>query len=493
MRVVSVLSVAGPAVWDELAARVDLAPHLGATLSPLKRIARPSFEKEVLPALRDDGVVVLERLARRPPQVVERARRDLAERVSGLRHDVRQVLYAAQRHALGGVVRGLHAWDPAHDADAVRALYGAGLLRLVSPDETPILGAYRLSDDLPDPPPVAYDFDEAVMDETEDLSPARPGPVRLLHDLAGLAAAIRRHATQRTHAGTVARTAGKRLGRALGDASLAEDGHVEAHPRWGLALRALEALGGVSVDPISRELYVDLGLESTLRGATHEAIDRLVHRLVERDLHVVVPAVRAALHQAGAGAVDEMIFLELCAAQHREILFPRWSRPVGEVYPHLEGEALRPYDDEGWERVEVPMVHTVLRRLERLGLVRRAPGIFAATEPGRVWAQVADRPVPPIWISSDLEVTVPPEALTPGERYDLERLCLCRSRDVVDRYRLDRSSLIDWLAVHSVEEALDLLRSRSPGIPASVRDTLTSWAADAERIVLTRGVLVDSE
>ncbi len=487
----SVLAVAEPALWDELSAAAPIAPHLGEALSPVARIALPSFEDEGLRALRAAGVEVLERFARRPAEVVARERAGLEARVLALPAPARRVLHAAQRHALGGVVLGVHAWDPVNDADAVRALYQIGALRPAG-DDAPYEGAYALAADLPDPPPVPYDFADAVMDETDDLAPPRPGPVRLLHDLAALAAALRRQPAVRTHAGTLAKADARRIGRALGVPAIAQEGRLEEDPRWGLALRALEALGGASFDPFSREVFVDLGLEDALRGSTPDAVDRLVHRLLDRDLHVVVPAVRAALRQAGAGAVDEVIFLDECRLQHREMVFPRWSRPEGEVYPHLPGETPRGFDDAGWERVEVPMIGAVLRRLEKLGLIRRAPGVFAATEEGRVWAQVADRPTPPLWVGSDLEVIVPPEALTPGERYDLERLGVALARDVVDRYRLDRGGVRDWLTTRTIDEALALLEARSPGVPEPVRTALRGWAASAERVVLTRGVLLDA-
>jgi len=492
VRVVSVLSVAEPSVWAEIAAHVDLEGHVGEALSPTRRVALPSFELEILGKLQERGVAVLERSARQAPELVSRARERADREVAALPADARRVLRSAQRHALDGVVRGLHAWDPVHDEPAVRALFQAGVIRPASPDEPPYVGAYRLADDLPEPPETPYDFDDAIMGETEDLGPARPGPVRLLHDVAAVAAALWRKPASRTHQGTLARNDARRIGRSLGVDEIARDGAIEAHPRWGMALRAIEALGAASFDPITREVFVDLGLETALRGDAASAADRLIHRLVERDLHVVVPAVRAAIRQAGGGAIDEVIFLELCAAQHRDLLFPAWSRPEGVVYPHLPGERLRAYDDAGWERVEAPMVGAVLRRLERLGVLRRAPGVFAGTEEGRAWAGVEDRPVPPIWVGSDLEVVVPPESLTPGERYDVERLCVALGRDVVDRYRLDRASLRLWLGAHDVDEAIGLLTRRSPGVPSGVVDALRGWAAAEERVVLTRGVLLDA-
>lgn len=492
-RAVSVLQVANPALWAELQAQVPLDGVVESELDPLRRVVSADFERRVLPALADRGVRVLVRHAHRDAAEIEAAVHDHEVQIERMRAEVRRVLFAAQRHALDGVVRGLHAWDPIHDAAAVRALHGDGWL-IAEPDDDapPYCGRYRLAPDLPPPPVVAYDFAEAVMDETDDLSEARPGPIALLHDLAALAAALVRVGPRRTQAGTLSRADARRIGRQLGATSLAEEGRLEQDPRWGLALQALEALGAVSMDPLSRELFLDLGLEHTLEGTAAEAMDRFVHRLLERDLHVVVPAVREALRQAGPGAIDELVLLELLAEQHRQVLFPKWIRAEGAVYPHLPGEPLRAWDDRGWERIETRMVGAVLKRMERLGVIRRAPGVFAGTRDGRAWAGAIDRPAAPVWVTSDLEVTVPPGSVTPWERFQLERLGRCLQRDVVDRYRLERDALVGWLAVHEVDEALDLLRRRSPAVPPSVEETLRAWARAAERLVLTRGVLLET-
>jgi hypothetical protein len=402
------------------------------------------------------------------------------------------VLVAAQRHALDDVVIGRQAWDPTRDAGAVRALHGAGLLvALPDDDAPPYHGRYRLNPDLPPPPPVSYDFADAVMPETDDLGEARPGPVQLLHDLASLAAALEAVQVKVTHQGTVTVADAKRLGRRLADDVLVSTGRLEEHPRWGRALRGLQALQVVSTDALSRELHLDLGLEAALAGETEDACDRLVHRLVERDLHVVVPAVRAALRQAGDGAVDELVFLELLREQHRDVLFPAWLHDGREVYPLVGAERPRAYDADAFDDVEAPMVRAALARMVRFGLIRRAPGVFAGTADGRRWAAAQGGPHPPVWVTGDLELVVPPDAVTPWERFQLERLGRCLQRDVVDRYRLEREGLVTWLSTHDVEEALELLRRRCPALPTTVVEALRSWARSAEQVVLTRGVLVD--
>ncbi|MCB9680530.1 MAG: hypothetical protein H6733_03590 [Alphaproteobacteria bacterium] len=484
--VVSVLQVADPVLWAELEAIVPLDAHVTEVIDDRRRVVDAAFERELLPELRGR---VLVRYARRDPGERSETVAHLVEEVASLRAEHRRVLAAAQRHALDDVVIGRHAWDPVHDAPAVRALHGLGLITAVpEQDAAPYEGRYRLHPDLPPPPPVPYDFTEAVMDETDDLSTAGPGVLGLLHDMASLAAALTHDDTRVTHAGTVTVADARKLGRRLADDGLATAGALETHPRWSRALRGLHALHVVTLDPLARVLHLDLGLEATLAGTTEEATDRLVHKLVDRDLHVVVPAIRAALAQAGPGAVDELVFLELLRDQHRDVLIPPWERDGERVYPALEGEPHRPYDDDGFEVVETRMIHAVLARLQRTGLLRRAPGVFAATPDGRRWAAASTTPLPPVWVTGDLEVIVPPDAVTPWERFQLERLGRCQQRDVVDRYRLERADLEAWLAWHDVDEALALLERRCPAVPPTVRETLTSWATSALRIVLTRGV-----
>lgn len=487
-RVVSVLEVQDPSLWAELDARVPLKEHLAEDLSPTRRVVLPSFEG-LLPTFAKQGATILVRYARRDVEQLAASQAELSSKLATLRVETTRVLHAAQRHAIDDIVIGMHAYDPLHAARSVRALQSLGLLEAL-PGEGAPEGRFRLHPDLPPPPEQVYDLAEAVMKETDDLSEAQPGSISLLGDLAALAAALQRVHPRRTATGTITRTDGKKLGRQLGVATLAKTGTLTDHPRWMRAMRALEALHAVSTDPLTREIFLDLGLEYTLRGTAEEAVDRFLHRVLDRDLHVIVPAVRSALAAAGPGAIDEMVFAEELRDQHRDLVFPRWVRDGMPQYPGAEGSPARPWDDDGWDAVEVRMIGAALKRLQTLGLVRRAPGVFAATEEGRRWAGVATHPAPPIWISSDLEITIPPGALTPWERFQVERLGRCIARDVVDRYRLERAAVEAWLATHTLDEAIELLERRCPALPSTVRTILTTWAQSATRFVLTRGVLL---
>jgi len=492
-RAVSILEVLRPSVWDELAAMAPIESHLGESLGPLRRVALPSFEKEIAPLLARGGAPVLMRWARRQRPILATDRSEIEARIAGLTHEVRSVLFAAQRHALGDVIIGRRVWDPESQARAVDALHSSGLIEALPSDAQPRFGRYHLHPLLPPPPAFPYDFGEAVMPLTDDLPPVGPGPVALLHDLASLAAALAHHKPRRTHAGTLDKATGRKLGKRLGSASLASSGNFAREARWSRALNALELLGVVTTESFTRQLGLDPLLEVTLEGSARDALGGIVDRLVDRDLHAVLPAVAAALTGAGEGAVDEMIFLEELADQHRDVLFAPWHRDGVAVYPLVSGEAVRVFDADSFEDVEARMVLEVLATLDRLGLIRRAPGVFAATPDGLLWAAGTAPPSPPVWITSDLEIVVPPNAVTPWERFQLERLGRCLARDVVDRYRLDRPGLVEWLSTHELEEAVALLRRRCPAVPATVLDTLEAWGQAAMRVVLVRGVILGDE
>jgi hypothetical protein len=489
-RAVSILEVERPAVWDELDAITPVTERLGERLSDTRAVVDPAFEREVLPALAERGAPVLIRYARQPP-VSPEVQSALAAAVAELRREVRDLLHHAQRHAVDQVVVGSRAWDPEGDARLVDALHGAGLIALVSSAEPPRSGRYRLAEALPAPPELALDVDDALMDPTDDLDEPPHGPVALLQDVASLAAAMVHHPARRTLAGTLERHTGRALGKRLASPAIAASGRLEDDPRWARALRGLELLGALSMDPVSRALDLDPHLESMLAGDVPDAADRLVHRLVEPDLHPVLPVLRTALAAAGDHALDEVVLLELLAEQHRELLFRPWHREVGDVYPLAEDQPVVPFGEAGWEHIEARLIRGVLRTLHRLGLIRRAPGVIAATADGRLWAGAPRHAPPPLWISSDLEVIVPPEAVTPWERFQIERLGRCLARDVVDRYKLERRGVTTWLATHDLEDALALLARRCPAVPSTVVEALSSWAQSALRVVLTRGVLLD--
>ncbi|MFT4975055.1 MAG: hypothetical protein ACI8S6_000942 [Myxococcota bacterium] len=488
-RAVSTLEVSSPERWAQLMAGGLEATWLGEPLSETCRII--ADERPLIEHLQQQALV---RYARRPAALVAADQQALADAIAGLPVWVRRVLHSAQRHALDDIVVGLHAWDPEEDAASVRALHGAGLLRLRAPEEPVYIGRYLLTADLPPPPTVTYDMEEAVMaEEADDLSEPGPGLIPLLNDMAALAAAILQVQPRRTHAGPLTRVDARRLGRRLGVPALVDGGALSTLPRWSRAMRALEALSAVRVDPLERTLSVDLGLEGILAGETPEAVDRLVHRFVDREQHVLLPAVRAALAQAGPGCIDTIVFCDLLQEQHRGVMFPSWQRAGQETYPYLPGEPPLAYDDDGFDRIEARAIGRLLKRLDRLGLVRRAEGVFAATDDGRLWSGATAVRAQPLWIGSDLELIVPPEAVTPWERFQLERLSRCRARDVVNRYALDREGLSAWLVGHDLDEAIDLLRRRSPGVPPVVIETLRGWAEAAMQIVITRGVLLPLE
>jgi hypothetical protein len=91
-------------------------------------------------------------------------------------------------------------------------------------------------------------------------------------------------------------------------------------------------------------------------------------------------------------------------------------------------------------------------------------------------------------VSGDLELIVPPDALTPGERLQVERLGRCVARGVVDRYRLEKAGYQRWRAAHGPRELHALLERRAPGLPTGWQDTLDAWEHAVSAITLTHGL-----
>lgn len=495
MRAVSLLKLADESILAEIERSIPIRGHLGER-HPEGWEVGPEFERAVLPEMQQRGIPVLVRYARQPKESPE-ASAEIAERIARLSPRARTLLYCAQRHAIGELFVGRHAWDALTDAPVVRELLSSALIAPGAPDGATELsrsegleGRMLLHPDLPKPPEIPYDLSDAAMPEPDDLAPRGPSLLALLHDIASLAAAIEAIGPKQTLAGSLAVTDAKRMRERL---CVSGQGSIEHDARWGQAYRALQALSGCTIDPSTRRLVLDLGVEQTLSGSSEDAIDHIVHRLVDADQHSALPAVRAALRIAGSGAIDEVIFEDLLFSQHREILFSPWRRGSVPTYPSDGETDPRPFDRQGFDEIEVPLLQKMLARMQRLGVIRRAPGVFAGTEDGRRWAG-ADVPSvsapPPMWVGSDLEILVPPFAITPWERLQIERLSKPLSRDTVDRYRIDRASVAGWLRHHDIDEAVALLRRRCPALPDAVLRALNDFAREASRITLTRGVLI---
>jgi hypothetical protein len=298
------------------------------------------------------------------------------------------------------------------------------MLMPASDDALPYEGRYLIDPDLPPPPPVAYDLADAVMEETHDLPPASAGSRSSC--CTTWPRWRRRWSTpgaRATHAGTIAQGDARRIGGAAGERRAAASGRIEDDERWGRALRgAARAARGVASIRCRGRCTSTWAWRPRSPGRPRTRPTASSTACSTRDLHVVVPAVRAALRAAGEGAVDEVVFLELLREQHRDVLLPAWLRGGHKVYPMLEGEPPRPYDDVGFDAVEAGMVRAALAKMVRMGVLRRAPGVFAGTPDGRRWAGVRAGAHPPIFVTGDLELIVPPDALTVWERFQIERL-----------------------------------------------------------------------
>lgn len=106
MRSVSLLSVRHEAVWNELAAAIDLAPYITRVVDPLTREVNRAFDAEALPALRKRGIPVLVRYAQRTEAELQAVQADLEDRIAHQPRQAQVLLFRAQRHARDGVVLG---------------------------------------------------------------------------------------------------------------------------------------------------------------------------------------------------------------------------------------------------------------------------------------------------------------------------------------------------------------------------------------------------
>lgn len=372
----------------------------------------------------------------------------------------RALLWRCQRRARQGKVSALRTWDPHLETPAVQELVAAGLL--LPPEEEEDPGSFRLAPALPPPPPVPYALDEALMPPPEDLGPPGPSLSGLLEDIAVLAAAWTLTPPRLTVDGTLDVATCKRIGRRLLDEGLAARGRVgESQPRWSRALRVMTALGAVRFADITRLAEPTPALRALLDQPLTERLDQVARRLVDVDEHPLLPAVRAALAQADTLAVDEVILRDLLAEQHRDILYSPWGAPGRHTYPRVPGEALRLYDRDAFDELEGAALDRTLTALEAAGLLRRAPGVFAATPDGRRWAGLPEPARPALWVGGDLELVVPSGALEPWERYLIELASHPVSRDVVDRLRVSRRDLERARGHIPPEELLALLERRS--------------------------------
>jgi len=396
------------------------------------------------------------------------------------------VLTRALRLAEEGVFLGTRAWDPHSEARAVDTLVSVGLITPLDDESLPRWGRYRLAPGLPEPEPVAYALQDAVMAPPEDLTRRGPSLLALEQDLAVFLAGVAAAGVRRTVDGHLDVAGARRLGRRLADPGLSRGGRLtNASPRWQMAARVVEALGLWECDPLSRALLPAQRVQRLLSQGPAARFDGLARRVVEQDARPLIPAVRAALRAAGEQAIDEVVLRALLTEQHRDVLFAPWGQVGARFYPCPPEATPTLYDEDGFDEVEGPLLSRAIDALARLGLVTRAPGVFAATAEGRVWAGLDPTgPTPRLLLSADLELVVPPGALPPWERLVVELATSPVSRDVVDRLRLGRVELERALGYVPLSTLLTVLESRvGHSLPPSVVEALQLWARPWERIV----------
>ncbi|MCK6525974.1 hypothetical protein L6R49_31615, partial [Myxococcota bacterium] len=206
--------VADPSVWSALEAIAPLREHTLDELEPCLRRVGTRLKGPLERALKARGEALRVRvLAPEEPTALELApaRRALGD----LPPKLLALLTRAARLAEEGVFLGTRAWDPHADAAAVDALVNAGLITALDEESLPRWGRYRLAPGLPDPDPVPYRFEEAVMPPPDDLSRRGPSLLALEQDLAVLLAGAAASGVRRTVEGHPDVAGARRLGRRL--------------------------------------------------------------------------------------------------------------------------------------------------------------------------------------------------------------------------------------------------------------------------------------
>lgn len=476
--------VAHPAIWEEIRTLLPLDPAVVAEHGPREREVDAAIEGPLRQALERSGRTLLRREPEPPLPTRVSPGPAVRAALEALSPAARSLLHRVQRRATEGFVSGAAAWDPHAEARPIAELVAAGLMAPLTAEADP-LGPWQLREALPPPPEVVYDFAESFMDPPEDLPALAEPIVPPDEDLGVVAAALRRHPLRVTHALTPEVSGTKALGRRLADPALARTGRLDdGDARWRRALDALRILGALRVDELSRELRLTERLLELFALRPAERADRLLRRALDPAILPLLAPIRAALRQADTLAVDTVVFLDLLHQQHRDVLFSPWGQVGIRTYPRIADDPIVVYNEDNFEDLEGVALQRLLHGLARMGMIRTAPGVFAATRAGRAWAGCPAGPRPPIHVTPDLEILVPPGALEAGGRYRLELLAHPTRRDVVDSLRLRRPDLELWLTQYSLDEALALLDERSAhGLPLAVREALTAWAEAAERVV----------
>ncbi|MEY3211105.1 MAG: hypothetical protein RIT28_1586 [Pseudomonadota bacterium] len=472
-------------MWASLEALAPVRAHTLAELDPCLRHVGVRLKGPLERALKARGESLRVR-ALAPEEPTETEAAPARRALDDLPPKLLAVLTRALRLAEEGVFLGTRAWDPHGEARAVDTLVNVGLITALDDERLPRWGRYRLAPGLPEPAPVAYAFEDAVMPPPPDLAQRGPSLLALEQDVAVFLAGVAAAGLRRTVDGHPDVAGARRLGRRLMDPNLSRDGRLtHASPRWQLAARVVEALGLWECDPLSRALLPAQRVQRLLSQGPSARFDGLARRVVEQDARPLIPALRAALRAAGDEAIDEVVLRALLAEQHRDLLFAPWGQVGARFYPCPPEATPILYDDDGFDEVEGPLLSRAIDALARLGLVTRAPGVFAATAEGRVWAGLDPTgPTPRLLLSADLELVVPPGALPPWERLLIELATSPVSRDVVDRLRLGRAELERALGFVPLTTLLAVLESRvGHRLPPSVVEALQLWARPWERIV----------
>lgn len=156
-----------------------------------------------------------------------------------------------------------------------------------------------------------------------------------------------------------------------------------------------------------------------------------------------------------------------------------------------------PFDGDGWDQIETQLLHRILDRLHRLGVIdawreqrRGAAGseVVAARR-----AQPRIRPESGFLLTPDHEILMLSGALSHADYARLVRLAPYSDGDHLYRHRLSRQGVLaDMEAGHT--DVLGFLTQHSrTGVPPNIQEALQDWLRQAGRILMMTGVEVIEE
>ncbi|MCB9795732.1 MAG: hypothetical protein H6741_23810 [Alphaproteobacteria bacterium] len=245
------------------------------------------------------------------------------------------------------------------------------------------------------------------------------------------------------------------------------DGLGEDRHRWGLALDLARATG--LARPAAGRLY---GFPEARPRALVDPLAVLPEPLQE--------AAEVLLRVLDDDWVPFDGLLDFLRTRAREVLRCPTRRGVYELPQGLR------FDDEGWERVEAPLLRGAADVLHRVGSLDAARGVTGLSAARRAQPRP---PMPPgFLLTPDLDILVGAGELGSADHGRLCRIAPYVNGDRVHRHKLTREGVAaDMAAGHDGAEAF-LGRLSRTGVPLSVKQSIAQWSRSAERLTIFTGV-----